>query len=498
MTLYRPTYTRNGERKKVRVWWVLASINGTKKRQSTKCRDKRAAEEKARAIVRRWEREAAGLRDPLEDQQARPLVQHVNDFEAELGASGVTEAHVSERLKLLRAYVAEAGVGDLAGLNSSSAACWLEKIKSSGLSARSRNKRYQAVRQFGRWLVKTRRLGHDPFETLSPLNEQADRCHVRRALTSGELGRLLAAAARRPLEKARERRVTKGVSEAEETRLLALGQTRALTYALAAGTGLRRSELRQLRWCDVDLKTLWLCVPAPVAKSRRAQRVPLRRDLAQALESYRPKSAATTDTVIPAGLFPNLRTFKADLKEAKIARVDEEGRVVDFHALRVTFVTSLAEAGVHPRTAQALARHASVETTMQQYTDLHLLDLHGAAEAVHNGESLLAPMLAPKPVSTPPNASSRCTTGGGDPGKVLPRAKPRRMREEAILCGTEDGGSDGTRTRDLRLDRPALVTAKCWNRRRLRQRLKTTMSPTRLFSVHVVALRCTIGAVGGR
>lgn len=56
------------------------------------------------------------------------------------------------------------------------------------------------------------------------------------------------------------------------------------------------------------------------------------------------------------------------------------GRRGYFHCLRVTFVSLLAAQGVHPRVAQALARHAKLETTMAAYTDLSLLDLRGAVE----------------------------------------------------------------------------------------------------------------------
>ena len=43
-------------------------------------------------------------------------------------------------------------------------------------------------------------------------------------------------------------------------------------------------------------------------------------------------------------------------------------RVVDLHALRTTFISSLAAAGVHPRLAQALARHSTITLTMDRYT----------------------------------------------------------------------------------------------------------------------------------
>jgi hypothetical protein len=62
--------------------------------------------------------------------------------------------------------------------------------------------------------------------------------------------------------------------------------------------------------------------------------------------------------------------------------------VIDFHALRTTFVSSLVAAGIHPRVAQALARHSTVELTMKAYTEVHLLDLRGAVDRTATPEVL--------------------------------------------------------------------------------------------------------------
>ena len=53
---------------------------------------------------------------------------------------------------------------------------------------------------------------------------------------------------------------------------------------------------------------------------------------------------------------------------AEIPYVDDTGRVADFHALRHTFITNLANSGVHPSTAQSLARHSTITLTMDRYT----------------------------------------------------------------------------------------------------------------------------------
>jgi integrase len=133
-------------------------------------------------------------------------------------------------------------------------------------------------------------------------------------------------------------------------RLTRLGETRALVYLFAVGTGLRKGELRRLRWCDVDLGRGRVTVTAASAKSRRVQTVDLHERLVAAL------------------------------KAAGIARQTEDGRVIDMHALRTTFVSWLAMTGAHPKSAEALARHASFEATMERYTDFTLVNLKGAVD----------------------------------------------------------------------------------------------------------------------
>lgn len=93
--------------------------------------------------------------------------------------------------------------------------------------------------------------------------------------------------------------------------------------------------------------------------------------------------------------------LRADLEAAGVP-VEVDGRIADFHALRVTFITGLSMAGVHPRTAMELARHGSIGLTMSTYTRL---ELHDTAAAIAK-----LPNLAPAPeslVATGTEANSR-------------------------------------------------------------------------------------------
>ncbi len=56
------------------------------------------------------------------------------------------------------------------------------------------------------------------------------------------------------------------------------------------------------------------------------------------------------------------RMLKKDLLEADIAPADHGSGKLDFHALRHSFGTLLAAAGVHPKAAQDLMRHILILT----------------------------------------------------------------------------------------------------------------------------------------
>jgi hypothetical protein len=58
------------------------------------------------------------------------------------------------------------------------------------------------------------------------------------------------------------------------------------------------------------------------------------------------------------------------------------GRVADFHALRHTFISNLARSGAHPKVAQALGRHATVQLTPGRYSHTLVQDERAGIEAL--------------------------------------------------------------------------------------------------------------------
>jgi len=436
-------------------WSVRISVRGRIQEVSLGLSDRHAAELEARRLFSDAQVDETGNGDPFRKHRARSLSSHVDDFETTLKGRGVVQKYFDDRVGCVRAFVEATGAKCLADLDLSRASAWLTTLKAPKvvddatqetvtLSARTVNRHYQALRQFGFWLVRCRRIAFDPFAGLVPLNEAADRRHVRRALTPHEVAKLIAAVCRRLFKTAEKERTRSGVTERERARLVVLGEARALAYSIAVGAGLRRGEVRRLRWCDVDFPRACIIVPAASAKARCEQTVEVHANLFAVLHVARPKDVVPTATVIPGAQFPTIRTFWADLARARIPRQDKEERVVDFHALRTTFISLLASSGAHPRVAQALARHASIETTMGTYTDLRLLDLRGTVE------KLPLPSLTPRtkagtaarPLSLPLSLS-----GATSLQLVAPQAQDPREVEDAPDCQASRKDAQGTAKR---------------------------------------------------
>jgi integrase len=144
--------------------------------------------------------------------------------------------------------------------------------------------------------------------------------------------------------------------------------------AVAAFTGLTRSELRGLKWADYDRKAKTVTVRRKVidtyigAPKTEARETPVHvlPDLAKILKTYK-------ELFPPVGegwIFRGERDFKP-LNLDNLSRRDIpdyiNGAWFGWHAFRRGLGTRLNEAGVDANTIQEILRHSDVSTTMAYY-----------------------------------------------------------------------------------------------------------------------------------
>jgi integrase len=391
--LYRPTVTRRRKdgtrsRTKTRVWWGSFTHPATLKlaRVSLGTTDRQAAEVALSLAIRRAHEESAGLVNPFEEHLSRPLVDHVSDWRASLIAKGVTLKHVRSTVTSAKATLDDVKAKLVPDISASAVQASIGDLRTSGRSLRTCQQRLQAIKQFTRWLKRDGRARDDVLSHLSGVNIQTDRRRERRPLSVDELRFLIDMTATAPTW----RRVT--------------GADRAMLYRLATGTGFRASELRSLKVSSFNLDDdpPSVVLLAAHSKRRRDDVQPIRDDLAALLRPWIAGKSANT-LAFPMMPEKTAKMLRQDLRRARarwireatdrderrerlrsefLAVVDSAGRVVDFHALRATFITMLVRSGASVKEAQELARHSDPKLTMNIYTRLGVHDLAGALKGL--------------------------------------------------------------------------------------------------------------------
>lgn len=202
----------------------------------------------------------------------------------------------------------------------------------------------------------------------------------------GERSGLLGHTKRRPAPRSRlrvrtPRRLPRSLDRDEVTRLLGgLRSRRDLAMAgLMLYCGLRSCEVLALQVADVDIGGRWLTVHGKGGKDRR---VPLDGDVAAVLNAYllteRPDTDASGLFLVGKGPTRGRPLTSAGLRTIfRYHRATSEVSAGAPHALRHTFGTALAEAGVDLAVMQALLGHAHVDTTARY---IHLAPTHVKAE----------------------------------------------------------------------------------------------------------------------
>lgn len=142
---------------------------------------------------------------------------------------------------------------------------------------------------------------------------------------------------------------------------------------LAINTGMRRGELFDLKWCDIDLKNRIATVQGVTAKSGNTRYLPLND------EAFSVMVAWSNETSSKGLVFPSSVTEERmdNIKRSWTSLLKSAG-ITDFrfHDLRHHFASRLVMAGVDLNTGRELLGHKDIATTLRY---AHLAPEHKAA-----------------------------------------------------------------------------------------------------------------------
>ncbi|HWQ32306.1 MAG TPA: site-specific integrase [Blastocatellia bacterium] len=209
------------------------------------------------------------------------------------------------------------------------------------------NRELQLLRAMLNWCVRERLLDRNPFSDGEPLIAQSEETHRDRLATPEEEAAILAVCTGRR------------------------AHLRAILLA-ARDTGMRKGEIRKLRWKNVLFEQGVIVAEATTTKTQRQRIVPLTDRLIEALSEMRSPDASPEDLVFPDGDFK-----KAWRTACRLAGVTG----LRFHDLRHTAITEIVSAGVPDELAMKVSGHTQ-RSTFSRYVNVDLRIAQQIGEAL--------------------------------------------------------------------------------------------------------------------
>ncbi len=436
--------------------------DGKRKERSTRTSSKSDAERIMTKWVEREELVRAGLEKPeggtaLDRHAAASLKSHINAFETAKRASGVSDRHLSETIRIIREVGESCDWKTLGQVEAEGLERYVSRKRAPtqdsdgkvprAWTPRTAHKCITAVRTFTRWCVEDGRLAADPLARVK--KPAPTRQRTRRMLQVEEWSWVRA------------------VTEHGPERMGMSGHARRLLYEVAIQTGLRSGELSSLRRTSLRLgiERPYVLLEAGKTKNRKAARQFIKPELAADLEEF------VRHLMPGAPVFETPRRehvatmLRADLAAARAAwlnqagddaqeriqregsdfllATDHDGRVIDFHALRHTCGAWAAISGASPKAIQSLMRHAKITMTLDTYG--HLLP-DEAAETVSRMPNIEPVRLSltgtddtPQRPAAEPAVAVRTGAQHDDP---MRHPKTRKAPGEAPRAVFKRGGRD--------------------------------------------------------
>ncbi|MFQ5472608.1 MAG: tyrosine-type recombinase/integrase [Dehalococcoidia bacterium] len=321
---------------------------------------------------------------------------------------------------------------------------WLADCRAKGMSVQTSNHYVTNAKSFLNWMIRSKRASENPLASIGRQQVTPNvRTYVRRPLEHDEAAALLRATRTGPTHN--------GMT----------GEERYWLYRIALETALRAGELRTLTpesfLLDGPEPSVYL--PGNDTKNRQDAELPLRPDTATELRTFladKPKAErvfqmprawdvvemfhkdlAVARTTWLDGL-PSVHGRADEEVESFCSRCDNAGRKVDFHALRGTCLSWLADAGASVKALQEFARHSDPKLTMNCY-----------AQTLRGTQSRLAALLPDLGDEDRPNREATRMTGTNSiPSDAGARTKPaaskrmrQRMRQSTAHLGSHSCNS---------------------------------------------------------
>ncbi len=352
---------RNAERKRKRI--KIGSLGSMSVEQAREDAKQYAAQVAKGIDV---QKEKLNTRQTAIEQHSNTLQKFIDDhYEPWILAN---QKSGQETIRCIRSYFAHLLSTTLPDISHVLIDKWRTQKLKSGLKASTINRRVTLLRGLLSRAVEWEVIPEHPFKKLKDIKE--DKSPNVRYLSEDENQRLLAALTERDeeIKQARERgnqhRQERGYGLLPSLLDWRYGDRMTPMVLLSLKTGLRKGEMFDLRWQDINYDTQQVTVHGTISKSSNTRYVPLNSIAIDTLQAWQQQAPATqpNDRVFPADEGGRLNNVKKSW-----AGILERANISDFrwHDMRHDFASQLVMKGVPLNTVRELCGHASMDTTLR-------------------------------------------------------------------------------------------------------------------------------------
>lgn len=293
-----------------------------------------------------------GLIEGQRAEVTKPLTEHIDDYVKILEAKGFSKDYVVRTKNRLKKITDDCRFYYFRDITKSAVEMYSGKMKTENRSNTTRGHYTDTLKTFLNWAQLDQRIINNPLATL----EKPARDSAKKGILNPEQFIHL-------IKKTFEKNILVGSTT---------GQQRAIFYALAGTTGLRRKELLNLAWDDVNLSAgnAFVRVKASIAKNGKEAKQPIPAIVVNLLRALKADTRPNDKDRVFASFGGWINTaglIRDDLEAAEIKLQDKDGNEICFHSLRNSYISFLANSATPAKVVQKLARHSDPRLTFNTY-----------------------------------------------------------------------------------------------------------------------------------
>jgi len=293
-----------------------------------------------------------GLLDGQRTEITKPLTEHISDYVKVLRAKRYSAGYIRHTQNRLKKIVQDCRFFYFRDISKTAVEIYIGKLIKDGASATTAGHYLDCFKTFLNWAEQDQRIIKNPIAKMAKPARDSEKKGVLNPVQFVHL-----------IKTTSEKNILIGRTS---------GRERAVLYLPAGMTGLRKKELLNLCWDDINLSAdnAFVGVKASIAKNGKQAEQPVPPILVNVLTALKAQARPNDNDRVFMSFSKTINTaelIREDLAVAELELTDRDGNAICFHSLRNSYISFLANSQTPAKVVQKLARHSDPRLTFNTY-----------------------------------------------------------------------------------------------------------------------------------